>query len=240
MEENLGENISILNILNEIKHYICLLTRKNSDVIEYYIAQDVKYGNNKMLLFIKKLGICQNNSSLKKINRVLNRNELEKFIWLVASSNSIQGKSNSVKKAIAEFITNKNIKFYKKLRDGNINLVQEMEKYVYVKSNFKRHECSWCSKICKYLNEYLFNNDKYYIYDNNVKNRLNDYRKYYKLYKISMKSINIQTEIDWYINFWNSLDELRKSLSNKLSRSEIDHIMWGFDKFKVQLARISN
>ena len=89
-----------------------------------------------------------------------------------------------------------------------------MDSYVYEKSGYKRHECSWCSKICKYLNEYLYDGDGYYIYDNNVKNRLNNYRKSNGLHNTIKKTIN-SGDPNWYVNFCNSLDELRRKINEK-------------------------
>lgn len=152
-----------------------------------------------------------------------------------------------VKEFIADFIMKNEFDFYMRLHAGNLDLVEEMEAEVYkknLKNGNNRHECSWCSKVCKYLNECLFNNDAYFIYDSNVKERLNDYRKFYGLVATPKTKIELtknNPEAKWYTNLWNSLEELKTNLYNKknesLSRNEIDHILWGFTKYPVKVAR---
>ena len=214
--------------------YICLLTRRNADLIEGYIAKDPKYPNN-MSPIIRDLGIYQNGTPISEICEIMGNSDLNKFVWQVAVSNSIQGKTHATKQLITNYILGCGANFYERLENGDLRLVQDMVSYIVSRGG--RHECSWCSKICKYLNEYLFNNDKYFIYDGNVKKRLNVYRVYYGLPKISRKNIE-HCDVNWYVNFFNSLEELRNQLKDKLTRSEIDHIMWGFHKYSVTLTSI--
>lgn len=158
----------------------------------------------------------------------------------IATENKIQGKNKdkNVPNLITNYITILGTHFYDRLKNSDKRLIEGMEAYVYINNNRKRHECSWCSKVCKYLNEHLFNNDKYYIYDSNVLNRLNIYRKYYKLKKTQKENLNIKSSKNWYTNLCNSLDELRKEIGTNSSRSEIEHILWGFTKYNVDLVRI--
>lgn len=237
IKTNLRDNISIDDILRELKNYICLLTRENADLIEDCIGRDPNY-QDKMSPIIKKVGVYQNGSSLQVISESLTINELENFVWQVAIGNSIQGKTHSVKTYISKFILNNGQVFYERLRKGDLKLVEEMEAYVYAQGGRIRHECSWCSKVCKFLHDYLFNKDAYYIYDNNVKNRLNDYRRYYHLCQTPLGSIDVYRERNWYTNLCNSLDELKDSLVDRLERFEIDHILWGFTKYNVEVARL--
>ena len=238
---HLKNDTSIDEIHKELDNYICLLTKRNASLVESCISVDPRYPN-RMGKFIETLGIYQNGSSIDKIISVLDRNKLEKFIWIVASENSIQGKKPIVKTYIADFILNTR-NFYERLNNGDWILVEEMEKAVYQRNINNRHECSWCSKVCKYLHEFLFNKDKYYIYDNNVKKRLNDYRKYYGLAQVKKKDIELtknNLDVKWYQNFCNSLDELlnkRKMAGEVLTKIELDHILWGFTKYPVEVAR---
>jgi len=242
IKNNLGNDISIDDIKRELDKYICLLTRSNADLVERSINRDPRYPN-KMRDYIIKLGIYQNESSIPTIRERLDREHLEEYIWIVATENSIQGKRPIVKTHIADFILNSS-NFYERLRAGDWSLVEDMEAEVYTKNlgrRINRHECSWCSKICKYLHEALFNNDAYYIYDNNVKNRLNDYRKKYNLSSTPKRSINIKYNENWYQNLCLSMDELkekRNGCGENLTRSEIDHILWGFTKYPVEVSRI--
>lgn len=90
----------------------------------------------------------------------------------------------------------------------------------------------------KNLQEYLFDGDSYYIYDNNAVGKVNDYREYYGLEKTAKTTIDVKKNpTQWYENLCKSLDEL-KAKSQGLSRTEIDHILWGYEKFKVDLVRI--
>lgn len=231
----LKNDVSINDILTELDNYICLLTRENADIIEKCIANDPNYPDI-MSPIIKKVNLFQNNSSIKTIYNSLGRVELEDFVWKVAIANSIQGKNLSVKTYMADYMLNKENQFFERLQVGELKLVEDLECFVYQSGNNVRHECSWCSKVCKFLHDYLFNNDAYYIYDNNVRNRLNDYRSYYELPQTSMSILDVNNK-EWYQNLCRSLDELKNKLKDKLNRSEIDHILWGFAKYKVVLAR---
>lgn len=230
IDGHLSIEISIRDIRDELKHYICPLTKSNSQIIEKETVNQL----NSQVKILKKLGIFQNSSSVQDIQKALTRANLEDFVWQVAISNSIQGKTKQSKVAIADFILNKGAMFYIRLKNGDWTLVEKMEVFVSSKS---RHECSWCSKVCKYLQEYLFDGDSYYIYDNNVVDKLNDYRDYYGLKKTVKKTIDVKVTAQWYENLCKSLDEL-KAKSPGLSRTEVDHILWGYEKFKVDLVRI--
>ncbi len=247
LDRYLGTELSLNEIYSELKnHYICELTEYNSNVIEDGIRNDPNY-EDKMSPIITNLGIYQNGSNDAVImERLFNGDVLERFVWQVAISNSIQGKTHEAKNSIADFIRSNGFSFFEKLREGNKALVQDMDKHVYISSGKKRHECSWCSKVCKYLHEYLYNTDAYYIYDNNVKEKLNDYRGYYGLSKILNRDIKVIVEPsrdnndivvnNWYENFWNALEDLREGTG--LNRTQLDHIMWGFAKYKVELVRV--
>lgn len=229
---HLSANISIRDIQDELRHYICPLTMSNLQIVETGI--NANNSSNGMKQIIQKVGIFQNSSSIQNIQKALTRANLEDFVWQVAISNSIQGKSKQSKDAIVDFIWNQGATFYIGLKKGDWTLVEEMEKFVSLKS---RHECSWCSKVCKYLQEYLFEGDSYYIYDNNVVDKLNDYRDHYGLERTKKKTIDAKKTAQWYENLCESLDEL-KTKSSGLSRTEIDHILWGYEKFKVDLVRV--
>lgn len=241
INDNLDDDISIENIINELDNYICLLTEQNSEIIEQCIEEDPKY-SDVLSPIIEPLGIYKNHSSCETISQKLDKNILEELVWKIAVENSIQGKNPEVKTYIADYVLGLGIRFYERLKDGEWELVEEMEHHVYNEGGEKRHECSWCSKVCKYLHEALFDEDKYYIYDSNVKNRFNDYRKYYGLSQTSKKSIDVKNTPDgWYRNLYNSLDELRQNRADNgesLTRNKLDHILWGFAKYKVEVARV--
>lgn len=230
IDGHLSAKFSIRDIRDELRHYICPLTKSDAQIIE----KETQNQLNSQVKILKVLGVFQNRSSVQNIQKALTRANLEKFVWQVAISNRIQGKSKQSKDAITDFILNQDATFYRRLKDGEWTLVEEMEKFVSLKS---RHECSWCSKVCKYLQEYLFDGDSYYIYDNNVVGKLNDYRKYYGLKRTVKTTIDVKVTAQWYENLCKSLDEL-KAKSPGLSRTEMDHILWGYEKIKVGLDRI--
>lgn len=175
IEQNIKNNdISLDDVKKELDNYICPLTKNNVDIIEKSIKNDPNYKDNTSII-IKNLGLYQNNSLSEIINSKLTIQILENIVWQIAIDNSIQGKIHRVKTLIALYISRSGVNFYDDLNKGDWALVEDMEAFVF--NNTTRHECSWCSKVCKYLNDYLFNGDNYYIYDSNVKNRLNDYRK---------------------------------------------------------------
>ena len=236
IKNNVEDDVSINDIIDELDNYLCLLTRRNADLIESFISVDPNYPH-KMEPVIQNAGVFKNNSTPEEINRALTKKKLDEFVWVVASVNSIQGKTQTAKSNISNFIIEKGISFYERLKAGDLNLVEEMERHVYSKGGSKRHECSWCSKVCKFLHEFLFNNDAYYIYDNNVKARLNEYKKYYGLKLAKKKQFEVKNNEHWYLYLCQELEDLRKSLDDELKRYEIDHILWGFAKYKLDLAR---
>lgn len=52
------------------------------------------------------------------------------------------------------------------------------------------------------------------------------------------KDLEVKSNKNWYVKLCNSLDELNNKLPNKLKRFELDHVLWGFSKYKVDLDRI--
>lgn len=238
--KGLPNEISINDVIKETEKFICPLTKENASLIERFIERDKKYGN-KLAEEAKKNGISKIDRSTQDIADTPTRENLESFVRQVAIITSIRGATKSANKAIVDFIISKGKAFYDELEKGEQSLVQEMESYVYRNADRSRRECSWCSKVCKFLNEYLFECDGYYIYDSNVVNELNDYRKYYGLDATLEKDIDAKKERNWYVNLWNSLDEIRNKANEKekalLKRSEIDHIIWGFKKYKVNIVK---
>lgn len=232
---NLNDNISVEDLLKEMDNYICPLDRKNADLIEGRIR--VSGYENTMLQILKDHDVYHC-TDVKKSNSILNKKILEEFVWEVAKVNHIQGKKRATSTLIVEYILNKGLDFYENLKEGKLNLVEEMNSYVFERTNPKRNECSWCSKVCKLLHEFLFDDDKYFIYDSNILNRLNDYRMYYRLERTPKNSLDVLKSKNWYQNFWNSLNELKDVLKDDLKRREIDHIIWGFHKYKVDLIRV--
>ena len=154
---------------------------------------------------------------------------------------------------IIEYIMNSPDKFKKRLVDGDAKLVDDLRTY-YFEENEKRKDKSkedykktrdiksLASKICKYTSEFM-GYDNYFVNDYYVRNMLPFYLDYYMpdWHNASdSERVSKKTKRDElpYETLWLWLDKLlnkvneNKPEQKKLTRSELDHIIWyGYKRY---------
>lgn len=119
----------------------------------------------------------------------------------------------------AEYIYQNMESFYRKLKDGDITLIDDL---LNVKT--KRKEKSLVSKICAYLCEYEFNEFHFIIIDSIICKVLPYYLNKYNV----DASIPKNLEKSSYKEIYYLLSSLKNSLPENLSLYEIDQTLWYF------------
>lgn len=128
-----------------------------------------------------------------------------------------------------EYIVNPNNQFFEKLGKGDTSLPD----LIVEKCGTELKSLS--SKICKYLSEWMYqDSNKYYINDKFVRHTLLFYLDYYGVEKkANNKLITSSSAVDKlsYKYLFTLLDKLneaaaKKEKQDKLSKSELDHILW--------------
>lgn len=202
---------------------IVLLTRKNADKIEQAIKNDDNYYPFAKTIF-DHLGFpaiqANSNRELFAVIREIDRDN---------STNVWRYNRNSINE-IVKYISNKENKFYEKLEKGEKNLPDELNK---CGPGLK----SLSSKVCKYLCEFAYHKDNYYINDTFVRHALLFYLKYYDapMPTKGRKKITSSGQVDsndfTYEELFNALDNLNKKRKERhedgdITKSELDHILW--------------
>ena len=221
----------------ECHHNIVLLNRKNANKIENAIKQD-----KDSIEFARQMYEALFKGKTKKyvIEKLIKNNNRELTILLrlidIDNSTNVWRYSEEGKdafKEVVKYIIDKKNCFFDKLKNKNIDLPDELLKKARKHKDIK----SFCSKVCKFLNDYIYNNDGYYINDTYVRRALPFYLKYYGISQIKVKG-NMQRVNKWssidnlsYADLHKALDILNKAANQKhkgkkIKKSELDLIMW--------------
>lgn len=195
-----------------------LLTKDNARIVEELIKNDDDYFPFSQTLF-EHYGInkIQHNAekSLFAVAREIDRDNSTNVWRYKTNRNSFYN--------MISFISNPKNHFFDRLKSGDTELpdciVQECG------NGLK----SLSSKICKYLCEFAFHKDNYYINDSFVRHILLFYLDYYEIKHQELKSCNDIDHLD-YIGLHRWLSALHTSRNQKykdtITKSELDHILW--------------
>lgn len=84
---------------------------------------------------------------------------------------------------------------------------------------------SLASKICKYLHEWCYGCDKFFIYDSVVRKMLPFYLDYFH---VPHPAFNNATDFNHisYSQFYDFMNSIYSHCSTAMAKSELDHIMW--------------
>ncbi len=195
-------------------NYLVILNKSNSKVVEKLIKEDSKYKFNQTK---------QDSLTIwEQKNKSLDLNDCETIAKAIAKENSTRTSNPNIR-FFAEFMTDPNNRFFERLKDGEIELVDKMVYWVYVKNGKKRRDRSLGSKICKYLNEWFYKGTAYSISDSFVRKVLPYYLKKESIQinlgkKKNFDSIN-------YSEFMHYICLLEEKISS-INKHEIDHILW--------------
>ena len=221
----------------EYRNNIVLLNRKNANKIENAIKQD-----KDSIEFARQMYEALFKGKTKKyvIEKLIKNNNRELAILLrlidIDNSTNVWRYSEEGKdafKEVVKYIIDKKNCFFDKLKNKNIDLPDELLKKARKHKDIK----SFCSKVCKFLNDYIYNNNGYYINDTYVRRALPFYLKYYGISQIKVKGhlqrVNKWSSIDnlSYADLHKALDLLnetanQKHKGKKIKKSELDLIIW--------------
>ncbi len=197
---------------------IVLLTRNNADVIEKLLKDDNTYIPFAKIVFdsFEKNAVMENkNKALFIVAREIDRDN-NTNAWRY-------NKNHDSFNNMIKYISNKNNKFFERLNSGDQTLPDDIVE-----------KCgtgvkSLSSKICKYLCEYIYNKDNFYINDSVVRNMLLFYLDYYGVKHPKLKSIYGVDNLK-YSDYYELLSKLHTERNSKhkdsITKSELDHIIW--------------
>ena len=197
---------------------IVLLTKQNAEIVEELICNDDDYFPFSQILF-NHYGIDQirnnTNKSLFAVVREIDRDNSTN-VWRYKTSR------DSFNIMIAYIADPKNY-FFSRLENGETDLPDRI--VTECGSGLK----SLSSKVCKYLCEFAFQKDNYYINDSIVRHILLFYLDFYKVEHPEIKSSNAVDKMDYKMLYgWLSkLHNARnKEYKDEITRNELDHILW--------------
>ena len=161
-------NLSIKN------DFVVELTKKNADIVKAHFDNNQSYN----LEFTKKIFEYHCFADGKETIKVSKKAILD-LIVMVDYENSTNIWRYREKRdyihAMVDYIVNPENKFWKRLEDGDVNLVDDLNP----EKNKASGPKSLCSKVCEYFCEMFFNKDNYYINDFVVRHVLPYYLDYY-------------------------------------------------------------
>ncbi len=208
---------------------IVLLTSKNAATIEKLIENDPNYFPFAHTLYkyyksaVGIEGIKKNKEkSLFAIIREIDRDN---------STNVWRYKHIDEFNEMIKFIIDPDNRFFENLKSGDKDLPDKIIDFVSKKTGNGGVIKSLSSKTCKYLSEFMFEGDKYYINDSYVRALLLFYLDYYGVDREDLKTIHkVNTSLN-YKQLFEKLDNLNEARYEKhkdgeISKSELDHIMW--------------
>ena len=194
--------------LTKDKFLMVRLTKDNSDIVEKCIASDPAYqskGKTIMEQFFNADDYSENAYS-----DIINR---------IAIENSTRTSKEAIM-CLAAYCANPDNKFLELLREGELTLVDKLLEHL-VKSGHRKDK-SLVSKVCRYLNEWLYGGCAYTINDTVVRTILPYYLAYYKIdpQKWQGKNFAKLSYVDFYEIF--SLVRCKTNLNNH----QLDHLIW--------------
>lgn len=229
MKENLEEILKFENDNNGFPK----LTEKNVKLINFILKHDssYKYGEDEdrpdnIKNIIEKLEKHKSKEILDEVIKIIDK---QNSTHLTVSGNK-KG-NNEGRKLTSYYIDKIGIrKVILGIKNGNRSLVDDIAK----NSIKNRYIISFASKFCTYMSRYMFNSDKFSIYDG-VVSKILPY--YYYQYVRKDKKIRVTNNMikkngyEWYIGFIDEIIEKVEEKENyKISRKDLDHLLWYYYK----------
>ncbi len=195
---------------------IVLLTKKNAEIIEKLVQNDDAYFPFSQIIF-SHFGIDKvKTDSDKALFAVLIEIDREN------STNAWRYYRENFYKLIS-YIKSPDVGFFNKLEAGDKTLPDAITK-----------ACGSClksfsSKVCKYLCDYAFHKDHYYINDTVVRRMLLFYLDFYNIKHAELKSstdvdnLSYQELYDWLAKLHNARNE---EYGDTITKNELDLIIW--------------
>lgn len=102
------------------------------------------------------------------------------------------------------------------LKKENIAVVDKLVSYV--RDKLSRTELSICSKACRFFEKELYGKDVFYAYDGVVIKNLP--------YYANQLGITIKGDYSCYSDFHADMENIRTASGGKISRFELDQMIW--------------
>lgn len=220
-----------LSSTNDIVH----LTSANASIVESLIQSDPNYQPNAERKYASFCSLDADGNPDYKTFDFSNAAHLLEVIQEINKDNStfdfaITYRNRypvSACQTFCNFIVNPSSGFPSILDSGCTNSITTL-----VETMKQKHTCynakSLASKVCKYLHQYYYDNDKFYINDKVVRSMLPFYLDYYGV----NHSLLTKKDRDLsYPNLYRYLEDLRNAAQRvhggqSIKRSELDHILW--------------
>lgn len=206
----------------EVEEYgentIVLLTKNNASKIEEQIKRDDDYFPFSKAIFdyYGKNKIMRNDErSLFAVIREIDRDNSTNVWRYKTNRESFYG--------MISYIEKSENKFFSKLEEGDCKLPDDIV-----------NKCgtavkSLSSKVCKYLSEFIYAKDNFYINDKVIRHMLLFYLDYYGVEHSELKS-NHSVDSLTYVELYKWLEKLHIARNQKykdtITKSELDHILW--------------
>ena len=224
-----------LRDLETDENLMILINQENSDVVERLIAGDENYaGFNETRRLIQ---------AHKDDYEDLDEEQCFKIVNQIARENSTRTSKVNCR-LFAKYMIEHD--FFEKVKEGKIEIVEEMLKGIKEYDSKARRDKSLASKVCKYFNTFLFERNDFSINDSFVRSLLPYYLKQYEvdesLWKTNKGKIkNLErVKYDTFISLISELEAKIKIKSPNLNKNLIDHVMWyGYksDSIRFEIAK---
>ena len=198
-----------LSNLENDEYHMVKLSKRNSLIVEAAIRQDPKYKLTAKNVFEEMIN-----------KKDFTKESYEKVIRAIAKDNRTRTPKGCIEK-LAEYLADETKQFLERLQDGCPKLVDDLLDHL--KYHALRKDKSLVSKICRYLNEWMYNKDDYTINDSIVRGILPYYLAYYKIDKKLWFEKNFN-ELS-YVEFYKLFNHIKEAIHD-LNRHELDHLIW--------------
>lgn len=198
-----------LTILERDEYLMVRLNKYNSDIVEDIIAKDPSYQSKGKTIMKNRLQAGDYSS--EAFYEIINR---------IATENSTRT-SKETMQCIATYCANPNMNFLDRIKAGDQQLVDDLLRHLV--ENGSRKDKSLASKICRYLNEWMYGRCDFTINDSVVRAIMPYYLAYYKVDKKLW--YNKKFEELSYFEFFCLFSVIREHVA-ELNNHQLDHLIW--------------
>ena len=195
--------------LTKDEYLMVELNKSNSELVEACIAVDPAYQSKGKA--VMESYFDAGDYSAKAYYDIINR---------IATENSTRT-SKATMECLAAYCADPANRFLASLEEGDPYLVDTLLQHLVKKGS--RKDKSLASKLCRYLNEWLYNGCAYTINDSVVRAVLPYYLAYYKIERKLWQGKNFE-ELS-YIEFYQIFSAVRDEVK-VLNNHQLDHLIW--------------
>lgn len=200
------ENLLVLQL---DKYMMVCLNKHNSDIVEECIKYDPIYQSKGKAIMERYFGA--GDYSPEAYYEIINR---------IATENSTRT-SKKTMEILANYCADTSKGVLERLQGGCPQLVDDMLQHMI--DHGGRRDKSLASKVCRYLNEWLYGGCAYTINDSVVRAVLPYYLAFYEVDKMLWK--NKDFEELCYVEFYHIFSALREQVG-VLNNHQLDHLIW--------------